>query len=206
MDIHARIQQFLQHVIPSPLGRGWRIAPGEGGAKVIGPHPNPLPEGEGITKAGVVPFIRQDTQLSYYFMKPVARHAHLAAPKFQLCKGTRMVRLPDGSWQDMGSGMNGEDIKESLAETALREGIEELGLKLENIKRLFDAGPYGFSSAVTGKGKKMWLFAAEMASQDFSDDVAPTTAECTWLTLDEFAVAGREDHVAILRDIEEKLG
>ena len=94
---------------------------------------------------------------------------------------------------------------ESLAETALREGIEELGLRLKNIKQLLDVGPYRFSSATTGKSKEMWLFAAEMASGDFSADVAPTTAERVWLSLEEFDIAGREDHRYILRDIESKL-
>lgn len=94
---------------------------------------------------------------------------------------------------------------EFLAVTALREGIEELGLKLENIKQLYDVGAYDFSSATSGNAKQMWLFAAEMSADDFSDDVADSTAGCGWLSLAEFDVAGREDHRYILRDIEKKL-
>jgi hypothetical protein len=181
MDIHARIQQFLQQQTIHPSSEG---------------------AGDAIIKAGVVPFLRHPYR--YYLMKPVAKNAGLDAPKFQLCKGTRMHRLPDGTWQDMQDGKDGE-IKETLAETALREGIEELGLELEHIQQLFDMGPYDFSSASTGRAKKMWLFAAEMRLEHFSAEVAATTAERGWLGLDEFSVAGREDHRYILRDIERKL-
>jgi hypothetical protein len=184
MDIHALIQKFLQQQSNLP----------------------PTVGGEGVTKAGVVPFVRDPYR--FYLMKPVAKQQNLGAPKFQLCKGTRMMKV-DGVWQDITPSLTlpptgGGEI-ETLAQTALREGIEELGLILENIGRLFDMGAYDFSSATTGKGKTMWLFAAEMKSEEFSPEVAPTTADRGWLTLEEFNMVGREDHRYILEDIEKKL-
>jgi hypothetical protein len=181
MDIHARIQQFLQQQTIRSLC--------EGG------------DDQAYTKAGVVPFLRNPYR--YYLMKPVAKNPELGLPKFQLCKGTRMVKSGN-TWKDMRDGREA-GVKETLAQTALREGIEELGINILNINELYDVGPYGFSSATTGKSKAMWLFAAEMASEDMPGEVALTTAECAWLTAAEFEVAGREDHRYILSDIEKKL-
>lgn len=182
MDIHAAIRAFLQQ------------------------HETLPHEGEGdFTKSGVVPFLR--APMRYYLMKPRARIPELEAPPFQLCKGTRMYFAPGIGWRDMQDAAPRENM-ETLAETALREGIEELGLKLENIARVIDMGPYDFSSATTGKPKRMWLFAAEMKSADDflpERDVALTTAARGWLTLAEFAVAGREDHRYILQDMENRL-
>ncbi len=133
MDIHALIQEFLQQqtvVVPPPTGG--RLGGGHDSPRILSPHPNPPPAGEGITKAGVVPFLRDPYR--YYLMKPVAKNPAPAAPKFQLCKGTRMMKV-DGKWQDIREGEEAGE-KETLAATALREGIEELGLRLQNIKQL----------------------------------------------------------------------
>ena len=238
MDIHARIQEFLQENFPLPLregaGGGGILEKEDASFRYPPSLTLPLKRGGNLyTKAGVVPFLRDPYR--YYLMKPMAKNLELDAPEFQLCKGTRMMKIDD-AWVDIPSSFPSppvgeagakrrergclnegsskipplpqgerEVVLESLAATALREGIEELGLKLKNIKELFDLGPYGFSSATTGKSKEMWLFAAEMAQDDFSDEVAETTADRTWLTMPEFNVAGREDHRYILRDIEKKL-
>jgi hypothetical protein len=92
--------------------------------------------------------------------------------------------------------------------TGLREGIEELGLKLELIRSLINVGPYRFASVNSGNPKYMWLFAVELASVEDMlpmDKVDKTTAERGWLSLDEFAVVGRDDHRYILEDIALKL-
>ncbi|MDE3015978.1 MAG: NUDIX hydrolase [Pseudomonadota bacterium] len=214
MDIHAPIRAFLQQqsivfLSPSGSGAGMRAlrAPPSPGASAFAkasadmPRP-PLPEGEGIIKAGVVPFLRDP--LRFYLMKPVARHAGLPPPEFQICKGTRMMKI-GGQWQDIVSSPAAGMEIESLAETALREGIEELGLTLENIRRLFDLGAYTFVSAKTGREKRMWLFAAEMASEEFSGEAADTTAGRGWLSFKEFMAAGRNDNKPILMDINNKL-
>jgi 8-oxo-dGTP pyrophosphatase MutT (NUDIX family) len=185
-DVHARVHAFLQDVSVVPLFSG-------------------SPQGR-ILKAGVVPFVRSGGY-RFYLMKPVARHANLVAPSFQLCKGTRMHRS-DGQWRDLHEDDTKTGEQESLAATALREGIEELGLKLENITSLFELGGYMFSSAKSGNKRQMWLFAAEMKNEaDFLPDaqVASTTAARQWLTLAEFDKIGREDHRPILHDIAAKL-
>lgn len=179
MDIHAPIRAFLQQQSMASAR-----------------------EKELITKAGVVPFLRNP--LRFYLMKPVARHADMPPPQFQIGKGTRMMKM-GGVWQDIVSAPPAGAEMETLAETALREGIEELGLVLENIRRLFDMGAYDFFSAATAKRKVMWLFAAEMASEEFPGEAAASTAERGWLAFQECLAVARPDHRPILKDIQEKL-
>lgn len=187
-NIHALIQHFLQLKTVALLA-----------------DPPPLPEDRYI-KAGIVPFLRDAEGFRFYLMRPKGKLPALGQPQFQFGKGTRQHRADIG-WQDIKEGKPiGE--KETLAATALREGIEELGLKLANIGELYDIGGYRFSSATTGKPKDMWLFAAQMASpEDFAAaaQVADTTEERKWLSSAEFGIVGRPDQHYILRDIEARL-
>lgn len=154
-----------------------------------------------------MPFVRDEDGFRFYGMKPRSTAPELGIPPFQVCKGTRMHRVPGVGWCDMRQGMHAADM-ETLIETALREGIEELGLELENIAGIYDMGAFGFSSATTGKPKQMWLFAAEMMDEnDFLHDreVALTTEDRRWFTAQEFAAHGREDHRYILKEMETRL-
>jgi 8-oxo-dGTP pyrophosphatase MutT (NUDIX family) len=158
-------------------------------------------------KASVVPFIRR-AGLEYYVMKPRAARPELAPPEFQLCKGTRKHFMDGLGWCDMKEGQPGEGQRETLLETALREGVEELGLELMNIVSVFELGPYSFQSATTKKSKQMWVFAVEVIDgSDFLDAsrIEPTTAERGWMRPDVFAAEGRSDHRPVLADVHEKL-
>lgn len=194
MDIHdgiqSEIQEFLNRQAVISLRADAQAA-----------------SGESIIKAGVVPFTRGN-DYRYFMMKPVAKRPGLGAPAFQICKGTRMRRATGHGWIDMRDDTPATGEKETLAVTALREGIEELGLILGNIRQIIDVGPYDFSSAKTGKSRQMWLFALEMLSETDvlpMSGVAPTTAERGWLSLEQFSVVGREDHRYILDDIAARL-
>ena len=159
-------------------------------------------------KAGIIPFVRQESSFHYLFMKPVSKYNAYNPPAFQICKGTRMYLHRGSGWRDMKAGDEGVTDKEALAVTAMREGIEEVGLKLDAITRMLDVGPYKFLSEKTGKSKYMWLFTTELASIDDllpDQEVARTTAERSWLTAEEFAVVGRADHRYIMEDIAAKL-
>ena len=163
---------------------------------------------EAITKAGVVPYICDDGEFYYYVMCPRAQRPELGDPLFQFGKGTRMYHSEVG-WRDM-RHMASENPanKENLALTALREGIEELGLRLENIVGLQDMGNYDFTSASTGASKPLRIFAAEVASMDdflHEREIAETTSRREWLTLEEFKTQGRPDYYPILERIEQKL-
>lgn len=194
-DIHALIQTFLQAQDATPLFSS-DLQP-------------PMPPCD-YQKSGIVPFLREGDHLYFYVMKPTAARPGTPPPRWQLCKGTRMYKSPaSGKWKDMRAGEKVENADvETLATTALREGHEELGLLPETIERLFNVGPYRFSSAQTGADKHMWMFVAELDDRNLflpASHVAATTADRCWLTLDEFRVVGREDHLYILEDIHNKL-
>jgi hypothetical protein len=180
--LHAEIHQFLQ------------------------PFSLDVAELKQQTKAGIIPYL-PGSHKRYYVMKPVASKPDLGLPEFQLCKGTRMYKAASG-WADMRGAIPDHSILEPLAATALREGIEELGLVLSNIVGLKSLGEYSFQSATSSKPKTMFLFAAGMKNEyDFlaSSAVAATTAERAWLTLEEFKKLGRPDHYHVLSQIEIKL-
>jgi hypothetical protein len=154
-----------------------------------------------INKAGILPVIGQEVML----MKPVAEHKHLKPPAWQIAKGTRMVQI-NGSWRDMRKSetLPAHAQLEPLVCTALREGIEEIGLKLENIQSLEDIGVRAFRSVSTGKEKHMQLFVCHIRQRgDFLDalSIAPTTAEIGWFPLNHLPDDIRSDNVGILQSI-----
>lgn len=204
-EVREAIRQFLYTHPPQPLP----------------PEDREAPE-DRINKAALVPYMLQPstdiTPLSFrfYVMRPEHRIVELGPPPLQICKGTRMKRKPaqqkiplwkDVTWRDM-SAPQKDYVMESLAETALREGIEEIGLRLGNIRKFFDAGTAYFASAKTGLKKVMWLFAAEVEKDsefDPPDTVHAKTAECRWCTLEEFSIEGREDHLRIMQTLSARL-
>ncbi len=179
-----------------------------------------------INKAGIVPFMR--SPLRYCVMKPCAARPELGIPEFQICKGTRMF-YRGNSWQDIKGKYKADELKaeglkaeellagqsiveelpiEELPVTALREGIEELGLILENIKNIMPLGIYSFTSASQHRNIDLWLLAAEMKEENQFlplAEIKSVTAERKWMTLAEFRKHGRADHAHILNLIEEKL-
>jgi hypothetical protein len=189
-DTHASISSFLQQLSQSTMV----AEDGRGGM-------------ENHTKAGVVPFMR-GVPRRFYMMRPASKIAGLGDAPFQICKGTRMHYSDQQGWHDIRKPADRLPQAETLLQTALREGIEEMGLKLANITRLIELGAYGFASVTTGRSKSMWLYAAEMIhEQDFlpADEIASSTAECRWFTLQDFVASGREDHRYILSDIDARL-
>lgn len=155
-----------------------------------------------IRKAGIAPFLR--APLRYYVMTPTAAKPELGLPEFQLCKGTRMYQA-NCTWHDMKGHVPEGAPLEDLSATALREGIEELGLKLSNIAQLFTLGDYRFTSATSRMEVVLWMLAAEMKNADDFDAPHASTAECAWMTLAEFQKQGRPDHAHILGLIESTL-
>jgi 8-oxo-dGTP pyrophosphatase MutT (NUDIX family) len=170
---------------------------------------NPLSD---VIKVGVLPFLPGSgpdaTQV--LLMRPRAKPKHVAPPSFQIAKGTRLIHI-DGHARDMGEAdlQHDPSLRESLLETALREGHEEVGLKADNIKRAFDMGVYLFTSESTGKTKKVHMFAAEIANKDTFDAYEPSTVATLWVTREEMEARidsrhrepVRRDHAEIVEDI-----
>lgn len=171
----------------------------------ITPLPAPMRE-ENVTKAGLLPFIRrtQTEQWKLLLMRPRADKPALGPPLLQLCKGTRMQRF-HGTWQDIKGDILPADSAdpEPLSRTALREGLEELGLPVSGITRLFDAGTHAFTSASSSKPKYLRLFLAEVTEENGllpAAGIAATTAERAWLSLQECTPERvRGDHIPLIR-------
>jgi len=174
--------------------------------KALPPHAAPEAQGaaeNAVVKAGIIPFIRRPAT-SIYVMRPRGVHPELGSPPFQLAKGTRMTQVMC-EWVDMEKGDIADACAEPLPATALREGIEELGLVLDNIKEWWDMGTHTFASASTGKPKWLRLFAAEMHEpENFlpMEQVAPTTAERRWMRVEEFMRDGRADQRGMVAALE----
>ncbi len=164
-----------------------------------------------IAKAGIIPFVCSDvnTPLRYYVLKPVPKRPDLGDPGYQLCKGTRLLYHND-SWKDMHEfkPVPENAVQEPLIETAIREGIEELGIELENLAALYQLGLFSFVSEKTGRTKKVWLYACNIEEKkQFQplEDVQEYTQDRKWCTLKEFATIGRPDHVTMLVHIDAML-
>ncbi len=175
------------------------------------PHPFPLPGSAAprgmITKAALLPFRVAEGAYEVCLMRPVGSKKELGDAKHEICKGTRMWRLPDGTWMDLKSEpYPTEGTAEDLLMTALREGSEEMGLPFEAIEALYDAGVQDFTSASTGVGKQMQLYFVRMTPEvRIVPDraVVSGTEEVTWMGVEE---AGRDarvrvDHRGILQRI-----
>ncbi len=162
-----------------------------------------------IHKAGIIPVLPAATIENWqlYVMCPRAERPELGPPPFQLCKGTRMT-WENGYWRDLTpEEVAGEDA-EPLAATALREGIEEIGLKLTNITSLADMGVHAFTSASTAKTKWLQLFVAYVADEaDFLPDteIMPTTDKRGWMRFGDFLRYGRVDHIVCVESVLERL-
>lgn len=160
-----------------------------------------------VIKVGILPFIKSVGGIKIMAMKPLAENEVLGKPQFQIAKGTRRINI-SGEWCDMRMDdlqYADESFHETLVATALREGNEEIGLKPENIHALFDLGGFTFISASKGVQKPMHLFAAQIIDTNNFGHYEATTAEVRWFTEEEFVHHGRPDHVAILRQVMQRL-
>jgi 8-oxo-dGTP pyrophosphatase MutT (NUDIX family) len=168
-------------------------------------------EPELVTKVGIIPFLphTEEGEWQFMLMKPHSELGHPggAAPEFQIAKGTRRINM-GGGWCDMRDDdlINADPIFcENLIDTALREGEEEIGLKRNNIVKLFDMGVFSIVSARRGFRKPIHIFAAEMNQAHDFGEFEPKTAEVVWITSQQIKSGIRGDHVIILQSVHERL-
>ena len=160
-----------------------------------------------VIKVGIVPFIINDGKIQIMAMKPIAENEKLGKPQFQIAKGTRRINI-NGNWCDMRADdlkFADESFYESLLDTALREGQEEIGLKPKNIKKIYDLGDFVFISASKGTKSPLHLFAAEIIDINDFSEFEESTEETKWLSPEEFTQLSRSDHSLIMNEIIEML-
>lgn len=162
-----------------------------------------------VSKAGILPVWWEKGEPRFFLMLPKSLKPELGPAEWQIAKGGRRVWRAGQGWVDTDTaGAAGESL-EPVLEAALREGEEELGLKRDNIKRLWDAGVCAFTSAQSGTPKYMYLFVAGV--KDPLDFLAPhqldaKTESVAWMGVRECAGAARADHFALLERIDHALG
>ncbi len=173
----------------------------------------PKPPYSEVFKCGVLPYRKIHGEIQYYLYKPIASHPDLNAPKFQIAKGTREIKDAESNqWSDYKqlSQIKSNSELEPVLVTALREGIEEIGLPLGSIIRASDWGPVDFTSASKGTVKSMWLFPLEMSADCVfgqPDVQHASTHAREWLSLSKSADYRqiRSDHLEVIQKIDKKL-
>ena len=168
-----------------------------------------------IYKGGAVPYrLTDDDKLEYFLFEPAAILED-ENPGFQICKGTREIYNPDSEeWENYHNRRQaeafGEENLEDLRVTAIREAIEEVGLKPEHMLAAGEWGQAAFTSATTGALKTMWLFAVQLEPDSEFDEPHETEANTiarAWFSLEneEQCQQIRNDHLNILRQIDKVL-
>lgn len=123
-----------------------------------------------IYRSGIIPYYFDSMgQLFMLFMKP--SDPKFGGPEFQISKGK-------------------QEENETAFEAAIREGSEELGLKVSNIEQVYPVG--------TCLGRTEVFLARIKDSTEFS---APhyETGETQWMTPEQFKLVGRDIHRPVVR-------
>lgn len=166
------------------------------------------PSATTAAKAGVLPFVREGGQRIYLLMRPLARKPEAGPPPFQIAKGSRLAYL-GGRWLDSKEDSDillRSDATESILITALREGVEELGLNLAHARMVHLGREFPFISASTGVTKQVWVNAVEMNGRDcLHGEELADTAEIRWMTPEEAGPLCRPDHWPIVKAIDTAL-
>lgn len=126
---------------------------------------------EKVYRAGVIPFfVNDDGTIEMNFMIPSETRYGGSDPQF--CKG----KVEKG---------------ESEEDTAIREAIEELGLKESNVEW------FSFLGIYLGR---TYIYICEVKDKNDFDTPHYETAETVWLTLEQFQKIGRELHRPVIRE------
>jgi 8-oxo-dGTP pyrophosphatase MutT (NUDIX family) len=127
-------------------------------------------------KAGIIPYVRDEDGIKMLFMKP--SNAAYGGSQFQIAKGNIDP---------------GEDTKTA----AIREGVEELGLRPANIVKLKKIT----SQRLTGLDETyiITVYAAEVADPTAFGSPHYETSKTKWMTADEFRATGRLSQVGIVQ-------
>jgi 8-oxo-dGTP pyrophosphatase MutT (NUDIX family) len=122
-----------------------------------------------LYRAGLLPYIIEDGEIKFLFMKPA--DFRYGGDAFQIAKG----KIEDG---------------ETGEAAAIREAEEELGLIRGNIDNPIFIGEYlGRTS----------IFIARVFEKTKFNHPHFETSETSWMTFDQFQVEGRNLHVTIVQ-------
>jgi len=126
---------------------------------------------ERVYRAGVIPFyVHEDGKIEMNFMIPSDTRYGGSDPQF--CKGK-------------------VENSETHEDAAIREAIEELGLRENNVSWFSYLGQFlGYTH----------IYICEVTDREAFDEPHYETEETMWLTLEEFENSGRELHRPVIRE------
>lgn len=129
-------------------------------------------------RAGVIPYIinRESGEVRMLFMRP--SDERFGGPCYQVAKGV----------------IDPGDLSPKHA--ALREGHEELGLLGGNIIDVDHLGLYL---------KVIDIYIAQVRDETSFDDFGEETGSIRWMNADQFALYGRDIHVAIVDEADRRI-
>lgn len=156
-------------------------------------------------KAGVLPFCDISDRREYMFMKPASRHGD--DPGIQIAKGSRLYKLGD-NWEDSKERpeltRNVHAIPENILITALREGYEELGLNLQNIKWILSGSIQPYRVKGIGEGRRMFLVPIEVKNKEDFHLPVEEGVEIFWFDKSRFGEL-RPDYTELASKIDTQL-
>jgi len=132
-------------------------------------------------RAGMIPFVIENNEIYFLFMKP--SDPAYGGDKFQIAKG-------------------GIEANETPEKAAIREGKEELGVKLNNVEKVYRM----FITKVSGMlaTYDMHIYTAKLKNRNL-DKHDFETGEVKWLTVDEFKRIGKNSNKLIIEKVYEML-
>lgn len=126
---------------------------------------------EKVYRAGVIPFfVHPSGKIEMNFMIPSDTEFGGNSPQF--CKG----KVEKGETEE---------------DAAIREAIEELGLREDNVEW------FSYLGIFLGR---TYIYICEVKDREAFDEPHFETAETMWLTLDEFETTGRDLHRPVIRE------
>jgi len=134
-------------------------------------------------RSGLIPFMKEGDELKYLMM--VCSDPKFGGPRPMISKG----KIEEG---------------EAPLETAIREAEEELGFKQRNargaILPIFDGRQELYSGAY-----HLSVYRVEIQDKYDFDKWCDETEFTLWMSLEEFKVKGRRDHVKFVEQLEAKV-
>jgi len=134
-------------------------------------------------RAGVIPYHIENGEIKMLFFIP--SDPAYGGPNFQIAKG----RVDEG---------------ETEKDSALREGFEEVGLNIENVKNV-DLVTIEILQGMDNYDYEYHLFAVEVYNKENFSEFGFETGEIGWLTMEEYENKGRKSQLELVKKTYNKI-
>ena len=142
-----------------------------------------------LNKGGFIPFYFNHELGKYVYLFMISSDAAYGGDKPMISKGGQEPPDQDGN-------------QETILDTAIREAVEELGLRESNLDKI--EVPFYLTSQKIKKGH-LYVFAGKVKDPLAFDTPHYETAYTKWMTAEEFFKDGRQDHKVFIDLLERML-